>query len=74
MESQSENAFYIKWHSLDRNKNKSSGGISKSRGRSKSVGKSLKKCYKCSKQGNYQNNGRSKSVERSKGSNDGPSI
>ena len=50
---------------------KSIGGRSKSRGRSKFPGDSLKKlCWKCGKLGHFKKNYRSKSVERGKGSKD----
>jgi hypothetical protein len=47
------------------------GGMSKSRGISKSLGQSTRKCWKCDKVGcQYKKYCRSKSVDKSKGSND----
>ena len=52
-------------------KGKSIGGRSKSRGRSKYPGNPLKRlCWKCGKPGHFKKNCRSKSVERGKGSED----
>ena len=54
---------------------KSIGGISKSRGRSKSLGDPLKMgCWKCGKPGHFKRNYRSKSIERGKGPEDTSSI
>ena len=52
----------------DRNKNKGSGG------RSKSPGKGVRKCWKCDKYGNYKKDYRSKNVEKAKGYEDTLSI
>jgi hypothetical protein len=51
MDSQSTNALSVRGHSLDINKIKSLSGRSNSRGRYKSLGKSLRKCWKCGKTG-----------------------
>jgi hypothetical protein len=67
-------ALSIRGCILDRNKNKSLNGRSKSRGRSKYLGKSLKKCWKCSKVGHFKKDCRSQIVERGKGYNDVPSV
>jgi hypothetical protein len=74
MEIQSTYALFVRGCSQERNKNKSSSGRSKSRGRSKSLGKFVKVCWRCGKEGNYKKQCRSKSVERGKGSDDAPSI
>jgi hypothetical protein len=74
MEIQSTNALFVRGHSQERNKNKSSSGRSKSRGRSKSPGKFVKVCWRCGKEGHYKKQCRSKSVERGKGSDDAPST
>jgi hypothetical protein len=42
-------------------------GRSKSRGRSKSLGKFVKVCWRCGKEGHYKKHCRSKSVERREG-------
>ena len=47
------------------------GGRSKYRGRSNSLGDSLKRlCWKCGKTGHYKKNYKSKTVEKGKGSED----
>eukprot|EP00253_Pinus_taeda_P028130 PITA_28130 len=59
----------------NRNKNKSSSGRSNSRGRSKSPGKPIKVvCWKCTKEGNYKRDRKSKAPKKGKGSDDVPSI
>jgi len=63
MDIQRTNSFSIRGHTLDRNKNKSSSGRSKYRGRSKYLGKSLNKCWKCGKVGNFKKDCKSKSVD-----------
>ena len=55
-------------------KHKASGGRYKSNGGSKSQGKYLRKCWKCSKDGNYKKYCRSNNVEKENGSKDTPSI
>ena len=50
-------------------------GISKSRGRSKSLGKSIKVvCWKCRKEGHYKRDYKSTSPDKGKRSNDAPST
>ena len=48
----------------ERNKNKGYGGGSKYKGRSKSLGKGIRKCWTCGKVGNYKKDCRSKNVEK----------
>jgi hypothetical protein len=63
-------ALMVRGHSKER-RNKFTGGRSKSRGRSKSLGNPLKKVsWKCGKPGNFKKNCRSGSVERGKGTDD----
>lgn len=59
---------------LEKNRNKSSSGRSKYRGRYKSPGKLVKVCWKYRKQGHYKKNCRSKNPEKGKGSDDDPST
>jgi hypothetical protein len=68
MDSHSTYALFVRGHPKDRDTNKSSGGGSKSKGRSKSLGKSLRKCWKCGKVGHYKKYCRSKKVDKAKGS------
>ena len=72
MEIHSTYALFVRGCSHEINKNKSSSGRSKSRGRSKSPRKFIKVCWRCGKEGNYKKHCRSKSVERGKGSDDAP--
>ena len=51
-------------------KRKGSRGRYKSKGRSKSPRKGIRKCWKCGKDGNYQKDCRSKNVEKAKGYED----
>jgi hypothetical protein len=68
MDNQSIDSLYVRGCSLDRNKNNPSSG------RSKSPGKSLRKCWYCGKHGHYKKDYRSKSVEKGKGYDDVPST
>ena len=70
MENHSTDALLVRLgHTKERGK--SIGGRSKSRGRSKSPGDPLNKlCWKCSKLGHFKKNCRSKCVERGKGLED----
>ena len=58
----------------ERNKNKGYGGRSKSKGRSKSPGKGIRKCWKCGKAGHYKKDCVSRNVEKAKGYEDIPST
>jgi hypothetical protein len=55
-------ALFIRGRTQDRNPSKPSGWRSKSTGRSKSLGKYLRKCWKCGKTGNYKKYCKSKKV------------
>jgi hypothetical protein len=67
MEGYNTDELFARGCSQERNKSKSSSGISKSKGRSKSLGKFVKVCWRCVKEGNYKKQCRSK-VEKKKGS------
>ena len=74
MESQSADALSVRLGQTKERGN-STGGRSKSRGRSKSPGDPLKTgCWKCGKPGHFKRNCRAKSVESGKGSEDTSSI
>jgi hypothetical protein len=74
MDIQSTYDLSIRGHSLNRNKNKSLSGRSKSRVIFKSLGKSLNKLWKCGKVGHYKKDCISKSIERGNGYDDVPST
>jgi hypothetical protein len=69
MDDHSKDALSIRRHTQDRNLVKSSGGRSKSTSRSKSPGKSLRKCWKSGKTWHYKKDCKSKKVDKPKGSN-----
>jgi hypothetical protein len=68
MDGHSTDALFVRGRTQDRNPGKPSGWRSKSTGRSKSPGKSLRKCWKCGKTGHYKKDCKSKKVEKPKGS------
>ena len=68
MEGQNGDALFVQERSQNRNKNKVSSG------RSKSLGKFVKVCWKCGKEGHYKKEYRSKAPEKGKGSDDTPSA
>jgi hypothetical protein len=68
MDSHSTDALFVRGRTQDRNHGKPLGGRYKSIGRSKSPGKSLRKCWKCGKTGHYKKDFKSKKVEKPNGS------
>jgi hypothetical protein len=68
MDGHNTNALFVRGRTQDRNPGKNLGWRSKSTGRSKSPGKSLRKCWKCGKTGHYKKDCKSKKVEKPKGS------
>jgi hypothetical protein len=67
MDSHSTYALFVRGRTQDRNPSKPSGWRSKSTGKSKSLGKSLRKCWKCGKTRHYKKYCMSKKVEKPKG-------
>eukprot|EP00253_Pinus_taeda_P018277 PITA_18277 len=75
MESQNGDALFVRGWSQNRNKNKSSSWRSKSRGRSKYLGKPIKVvCWKCRKEGHYKMDCKFKSLDKGNGFDDFPSA
>ena len=68
MDGHSTDALFVRGRTQDRNPSKPSGWRSKSTGRSKSPGKSLRKYWKCGKIGHYKKDCKSKKVDKPKGS------
>jgi hypothetical protein len=68
MDSHSTYSLFVRGRTQDMNPGKPSGGRSKSTGRSKYPGKSLRKCWKCGKTGHYKKYCKSKKVDKPKGS------
>jgi hypothetical protein len=68
MDGHNTDALFVRGRTQDRNPGKPLGWRSKSTGRSKSPGKSLRKCWKCGKTGHYKKDCKSKKVEKPKGS------
>jgi hypothetical protein len=73
MEGQSTDTLFARGHSQERNRSTFSSGRSKSKGRYKSLGKFVKVCWRCGKEGNHKKQCRSK-VETKKGSKESPST
>ena len=73
MEGHITNALFARGRSQERNRYNFSSGRSKSKGRSKSLGKFVKVCWICRKGGHYKKQCRSK-VEKKKGSEESPYI
>jgi hypothetical protein len=74
MDGHNIDALFVRGRTQDRNPGKLSGWRSKSTGRSKSLGKSLRKCEKCGKTWHYKKDCKSKKVEKPKGSDSAFSI
>jgi hypothetical protein len=68
MDGHNIDALFVRGRTQDKNHGKSSGGISKSIGISKSPGKSLRRCWMCGKTGHYKKYCKSKKVDKPKGS------
>jgi hypothetical protein len=73
MEGHSTYPLFSRGRSQERNRSKFPSGRSKSKGRSKSIEKFLKVCWRCGKEGHYKNQCRSK-IEKKKGPEEYPST
>jgi hypothetical protein len=67
MDGHNTDDLFVRGRTQDKNLGKSSGGRSKSIGRSKSPGKYLRKCWKCGKTRNYKKYCTSNNVDKPKG-------
>jgi hypothetical protein len=74
MDGHSTDDLFVRGRTQNRNPSKPLGWRFKSTGRSKSPGKSLRKCWKCGKTGHYKKYCKSKKVEKPKGSDSTSSI
>jgi hypothetical protein len=63
MEGSTKDALMVRGRPIDRDKGKFSGRKSKSKGRSKSLVQSMRRCWKCGKVGNYKRDCKSKEME-----------
>jgi hypothetical protein len=68
MDGHNTDALFLRGYTQDRNLGRTLGWKSKSIGRSKSLGKYSRKCWKCGKTWNYKKDCKSKKVEKPKGS------
>jgi hypothetical protein len=66
MDGHNTKTLFVRGHTQDRNPGKPSGWRSKYTGKSKSPGKSLRKCWKCGKTEHYKKDCMSKKVEKPK--------
>jgi hypothetical protein len=63
MEGLTKDALVVRGRPIDRDKGKFFGRKSKSKGRSKSLVQSTRRCRKCGKVGHYKNDCNSKAME-----------
>jgi hypothetical protein len=69
MEGSTKDALVVRGRPIDRDKGRFSGRKFKSKGRSKSLIQSTRRCWKCGKVGHYKKDGKSKATEVSARSN-----